>query len=145
MSPNCWLIRQYLHWLCLTGIYIVLGSWCCLKQYSLSTTPGRRFIIFWPLWFVSLFTTAFVLISETVNPSKSCSCNVNCQHHWFAIGMRAYFNCLITLLTCFLPLKSSNIEFSLTLQQKICSLKQRMFILIWASEFISLVLHQPFS
>ena len=43
---------------------------------------------------------SFCLISETINPSKSCNCNVNCQQHWFAIGMRVCFNHFITLLIC---------------------------------------------
>lgn len=95
VSPTAdWLdhLRHCLHWLCLMDTYIEFGSWCCWKQSSLYTTLGIQFIIFWPVWFMCLFSTAFVLISETINPSKSWSCNVNCQLHWFAIGMRVCFN-----------------------------------------------------
>lgn len=119
VSPSCWLIGPYQT----VSPPVVFdghfsGGWLpelCEAISSLHYTGSIVHNALTYMIYVSVFHS-FVLISETINPSKLCRCNANCQQQWFVIGMRMCFSPFIIILICFwmtifYSWKKSNIQF----------------------------------
>lgn len=104
MSPSCWLIGPY-QTVSPPVVFDGHFSRCWLLElceaiFSLHYIGSIVHSVLTYMIYVSVFHS-FVLISETINPSKLCRCNAKCQQQWFVNGMRMCFSPFIIILIRF--------------------------------------------